>query len=123
MVWIRTQDGLYHAEDDSRKKFRTNISASVLASMQQQAEAHNTYVNYLLETGLENILSNPPAEIHKRRPGDRRQYKTTYDTELLTKVKTFAEEHKVNVSDVIELAASHVSPQAARRKGYRHRIE
>ena len=91
-MWKKVNGRLIQATDISRVKFRTNISKAILDRLAVMAEEHDTYINYLLETGLENVLDRGEIIYNKEtRPKDRIQYKTTYDKELLEKVKEFWE--------------------------------
>jgi hypothetical protein len=118
------KDGLLHISDDSRIKFRTNISKSLLESLKSLAEEHNTHVNYLLENGLRNCLNQNIITFNKElRPNDRVQYKTTYDKELLEQVKEFAKQHKLYINDVIEYSTTFIEIDNIKNRAYRYRIE
>ena len=87
-MWKNVDGKLIQTTDTSRVKFRTNISKAILDQLSELAEQHDTCVNYLLETGLEKLLSEGVITFNKdTRPKDRVQYKTTYDKELLEDVK------------------------------------
>ena len=76
-MWKLVNGELIQTTDTSRVKFRTNISKSILVQLNELAEKHDTYVNYLLETGLENLLTEGVITFNKEtRPKDRVQYKT-----------------------------------------------
>ena len=73
---------------NTRVKFRTNVSKSILDQLNALAKENNTHVNYLIESGLQTVLSQGVITFNKEsRPKDRVQYKTTYDKELLDHVK------------------------------------
>ena len=77
----------------TRVKFRTNVSQSILDYLSTLAKENGTHVNYLLEIGLQNLLADGVIAYNKEsRPKDRIQYKTTYDQELLERVKEFAKQ-------------------------------
>ena len=60
-----------------------------LNQLQSIADEKDTHVNYLLENGLQNVLAQGIITYNKEsRPKDRVQYKTTYDQELLDKLKS-----------------------------------
>lgn len=115
---------LVNVTDQTRVKFRTNISKKILTELREIAEENNTYVNYLLETGLAETLTLHTISIDKKkRPKDRVQYKTTYDRELLEKVRTFAVRNNVYVNDVIEYSVRYISIKESKKQGYKYRIE
>ncbi|WP_156450405.1 LAGLIDADG family homing endonuclease [Sporosarcina sp. HYO08] len=108
--WTLDNDGkLVHTQISSRISFRTNMSKSILERLKTIADDQNTHTNYLIEIGLGKVLKQQPdPKMIKTsaRPGDRVQYKTTYDVELLEEVRDFAKRNKVFVNDVIEYSAN-----------------
>lgn len=123
-MWRNIEGELVHVTDENRVKFRTNISKKILTELRKLAEENNTYANYLLETGLEETLTLHSITIDKKkRPKDRVQYKTTYDRELLERVRTFAVKNNIYVNDVIEYSVRFISIEDSKRQNYKHRIE
>ncbi|MYL51848.1 rRNA methyltransferase [Pontibacillus yanchengensis] len=123
-MWKSVNGSLVHTTDISRVKFRTNISKTVLERLKNVADKNNTHVNYLMETGLEYVLSEGVITFNKDlRPKDRTQYKTTYDKELLEKVKEFAKEHNLYINDVIEYSADFVNIENSKKRDHKHRTE
>lgn len=123
-MWKNIDGKLIQVTDASRMKFRTNISKATLGQLSRLAEKHNTYVNYLLETGLETVLNEDVIVFNKKaRPKDRVQYKTTYDKELLNAVREFAKRHNLFVNDVIEYSAGFVDVTKSKSKAHKDRIE
>lgn len=123
-MWRNIEGKLVHVTDENRVKFRTNISKKILTELRKLAEENNTYANYLLETGLEETLTLHSITIDKKkRPKDRVQYKTTYDRELLERVRTFAVKNNIYVNDVIEYSVRFISIEDSKRQNYKHRIE
>lgn len=119
-----SKDGLIHVTDETRIKFRTNISKSILDTLNQIAKQNNTHVNYLIENGLENVLSQGIITFNKElRPKDRVQYKTTYDKELLDTVKVFASNHDLYINDVIEYSINFIDIKNIKNRNFRYRIE
>lgn len=117
---------LIHTKDVSRVKFRTNISESILNELNVLASEHNTHVNYLLENGLTAVLTQGVITYNKKlRPKDRVQYKTTYDKELLEKVKQFAKDHDLFINDVIEYSVQYINTTdgSIKRVDFRNRVE
>ena len=73
------------------------------------AKEKDTHVNYLLEIGLQNVLAHGVIAYNKEsRPKDRVQYKTTYDQELLDRVKEFAKQNHLFINDVIEYSTKFI---------------
>lgn len=123
-MWKKVDGRLIQATDTSRVKFRTNISKAILDRLAIMADENDTYINYLLETGLENVLSRGEIIYNKEtRPKDRVQYKTTYDKELLAKVKEFAKQHDLFMNDVIEYSVSYIDIDKSKDRDYKNRIE
>lgn len=123
-MWKNIDGKLVHMTDKQRVKFRTNISKKLLNQLKEIAEANNTHVNYLLETGLAETLKLGIITIDKKkRPTDRVQYKTTYDKELLENIRTLAVRNNIYINDVIEYSAKFISIDSSKKQGYKHRIE
>ena len=123
-MWKKIDGRLIQATDTSRVKFRTNISKTILDQLADMADEHDTYINYLLETGLENVLNRGEIIYNKEtRPKDRIQYKTTYDKDLLEKVKQFAKDHHLFINDVIEYSVSYIDIDKTKDRDYKNRIE
>jgi hypothetical protein len=123
-MWKLIDGSLIQTTDISRTKFRTNVSKSILESLKVMAEENNSHVNYLLESGLKNVLVNGLISFNKEsRPKDRIQYKTTYDKELLDEVKEFAKKHSLYINDVIEYSVQHINVEDIKKNNHRYRIE
>ena len=50
-------------------------------------------------------------------------YMTSYDKELLNKVKEFAKKHKLYINDVIEYGVKFIDVKKVKKVDYRYRIE
>ncbi|TKC19272.1 LAGLIDADG family homing endonuclease [Robertmurraya kyonggiensis] len=99
----------FYEKISSRVQFRTNISKYILESLRIAAIEHHTTINNLFEKGLKNLLGTPVLEINKlSRPVDRVQFKTTYDRELLMKVREFAKQNDLYINDVIEMSVDYI---------------
>lgn len=123
-MWKNVNGQLVQLTDESRVKFRTNISKSLLASLSKIAEDHDTYVNYLIESGLSQVLEEDYISFDKKtRPKDRVQYKTTYDKQLLERTKKFAADNGLFINDVIEYSSRFIVPSQSKNAVYRYRIE
>ncbi len=123
-MWINQNGQLRQTADETRVKFRTSLSAALLKELKELADGHGTFVNYLLEDGMKQLLQQETIGFTKdMRPKDRAQYKTTYDAELLERVRTIAKEHQLYINDVIEYSAQFIDAERAKRGQYRYRIE
>ncbi|WP_043930697.1 hypothetical protein [Bacillus sp. EB01] len=123
-MWKKVNGRIVQTVDKSRVEFRTNISKELLDNLNNLAKEHETHVNYLLETGLESVLDQGVITFNKdTRPKDRVQYKTTYDKELLERVKQFAKSHDLYINDVLEYSAGYINLNKAKKESYRYRIE
>ena len=123
-MWKLVSGRMIQTTDETRIKFRTNISQEVLEKLEELSERHNTHNNYLLENGLWNVLAAGVIEYDKNlRPVDRIQYKTTYDKELLESVKEFAKDHKLFINDVIEYSVGYIDFNNIKTKEHKNRLE
>lgn len=123
-MWKLVNGKMIQTTDETRIKFRTNISQEILEQLEELSEEHNTYSNYLLENGLWNVLAVGVIEYDKNlRPTDRIQYKTTYDKELLESVKQLAKDHKLFINDVIEYSVGHIDMKHIKTKDHKNRLE
>ena len=123
-MWKLVNGKLIQTTDASRIKFRTNVSKSIIDKLNDLALQYDTHVNYLLECGLQNVLSQEVITFIKdSRPKDRIQYKTTYDKELLDKVKEFAKKHNLFINDVIEYSVKFIDLEKTKNSSYKHRVE
>lgn len=123
-MWINKNGHLIHSVDKSRTKFKTTISDQLLRQLQEESEKINSNISYLLETGYANLLATGHIEFNKKnRPKDRRDFRSTCETELYEQLKAFAKAHKLNLNDVIETAANYINPTQAKKEKWRYRIE
>jgi len=123
-MWINKNGQLIQTVDTSRTKFKTTISDVLLSELQQQADSHNTNISFLLETGYVKLLERNTIQFDKKsRPKDRRDFRSTCDSELLDALKIFAKANKLNLNDVMEAAAKLVEPEKAKKENWRYRIE
>ncbi|WP_368659322.1 rRNA methyltransferase [Metabacillus halosaccharovorans] len=124
-MWKLVNGKLIQTTDQTRIKFRTNISKTIIEQLNELANNHDTHPNYLIENGLQHVLSQQNV-IHfdkKNRPKDRVQYKTTYDKELLEQVKEFSKANNVYINDVIEYSVNFINFNNIKNSSYKHRIE
>lgn len=123
-MWKKSNGRLICVTDSTRVAFRTSISKSCLDQLDKLANENNTFVNYLLESGLKVVLKQGMITFNKEtRPKDRVHYKTTYDKELLANVKQFAKDHGVYINDVIEYSVKFINLEQIKKSAYRNRIE
>ena len=123
-MWKLVSGKMIQTTDESRIKFRTNISQEILELLEELSEKHDTHSNYLLENGLLNLLAAGVIDFDKNlRPKDRIQYKTTYDKELLESVKQLAKDHKLFINDVIEYSVEYIDFEELKTKDHKNRLE
>lgn len=123
-MWKLVDGRLIQSKDESRVEFRTNISKQILDSLKKMADANNTHLNYLLESGLKQVLLEEVIVFNKEnRPKDRVQYKTTYDHDLLEEVKKLAKQHRLFINDVIEYSVQFIQVTDSKNANYRYRTE
>ena len=123
-MWINKNGRLIQTKDVSRVKFRTSISKSIIDEMKELAEAYNSHPNYLIESGIRQVLEDGIIVFNKNiRPKDRVQYQTTYDADLLKRVKELARSYGLYMNDVLEYCCRFVDPTQSRSMDYRYRIE
>ncbi|MEQ6378056.1 rRNA methyltransferase [Bacillaceae bacterium S4-13-58] len=123
-MWRIVGGRLIQTTDSTRVNFRTNISKAIVDKLNFIANENDTYVNYLLETGLQEVLAQDIITFDKKaRPKDRVQFKTTYDKELLEEIKIFAKKNKLNFNDVIEYSVKYIDVESAKKRGHKFRIE
>jgi len=123
-MWINRNGQLIQTRDVSRVKFRTSISKSIIDEMKELAEANNSHPNYLIETGIRRVLDEGIIAFDKKsRPKDRVQYQTTYDADLLRRIKELSRSHGLYVNDLIEYCCRFVDPRQSRSMDYRYTIE
>jgi len=88
------------------------------------ATENNTHINFLLETGLKEVLTLGAITFDKKsRPKDRIQYKTTYDRELLEDIREFSLNNNLFINDVIEYSVKYINVENSKKSGYGHRVE
>ncbi len=123
-MWKSVNGKLIQTTDETRVKFRTNISKGILNQLEELAAENYTHINYLLETGIKEVLMNQVINFNKDlRPKDRVQYKTTYDKELLVELKEFAKKHKLYINDVIEYSVKYIDTENIKPRDYKHRVD
>ena len=123
-MWKNQNGRLVHTADATRVRYKTRISAALVAHLKEMAESHDTHVGYLLEVGYEKLLEENSIVFDKKaRPKDRIEFRTTCDEILLEKLKLFAKRHQLNLNDVIEASTVHINPEEAKDADWRYRIE
>jgi len=123
-MWKLVDGRLVDTTDVTRVKFRTNISRKVLKNLKVLATENNTHINFLLETGLKEVLTLGAITFDKKsRPKDRIQYKTTYDRELLEDIREFSLNNNLFINDVIEYSVKYINVENSKKSGYGHRVE
>lgn len=115
--WKLVLGKIVHTPISSRVSFRTSISRTILETLNKLAVENNTYVNYLIENGLENFLGHQDKELSKPVDSkDRIQYKSTYDKELLNGIKELAKHQEVFINEVIEHSVQYIDLTKVKRR-------
>ena len=123
-MFKRVNGRLVHLTDPTRVKFRTNISKAILKELEDMAQKNDTHVNYLLENGLEKVVASDFIAFNKAlRPKDRVQYKTSYDKDLLARIREIAKNNGLCANDIIEYSVSFIDVNTVKSREYRSRIE
>ena len=75
---------LIQTVDESRVDLEAHAKSEILEEFDQIAKKHNSYRNYVIEHGLNNLLAKGDLYFNrKQRPKDRMRYLTFYDKELV----------------------------------------
>lgn len=123
-MWINVNGKLVPVTDESRVDYKTRISKAILDDLMELAEQYDTLPNYLIETGMENVLKDGIVQFDKsKRTKDRVYFKSSYNKEILRQIKQMADNHKLTYSDMIEYSCQFIEPETAKPQNYRHRIE
>jgi hydroxymethylpyrimidine pyrophosphatase-like HAD family hydrolase len=123
-MWIVENDKLKHTTDESRDFFATTISKGITKRLKETANNNDTFINYLLEEGLNKVLSCGTIVYDKKsRPKDRVLFKTTFDKELIKEFRKFAKEHNLCANDVIEYSIQFIDLSNVKNGEHRYRIE
>ena len=123
-MWKLVDGRLVQTTDTARTNFVTNISQAILEDLRSVAKKNNTHVNYLIESGLQSLLSENQISYNKdTRPKDRIAFNNSCDKELLNEIKQFAKAHKLFLNDVIEYSVQFIDVQDAKKSSHRYRIE
>lgn len=113
--WELVNGKIVHTSISLRVSFRTNISRTILETLNKLAVEHKTYVNYLIENGLKNVLTDK-AVIKPVKLKDRIQYKSTYDKQLLNDIKELARHQGYFTNEVIEYSVQYIDLTNIKRR-------
>lgn len=123
-MWKLIDGRLIQTVDETRIKYKTRISKTLLDELKETAEKNNSYVGYLLENGFQNLLKTGFVQFDKKkRPKDRVEFRTTCDKELLEQLREFAKNNKLNLNDVIEASITYINLNEIKKEKWRYRIE
>lgn len=78
-MWELVNGKLIQKTDESRVKFRTNISKTILNQLETLSADHDTHINYLLESGLQEVLKQDFISYDKKL-GQRIEFNTRQPT-------------------------------------------
>lgn len=65
-MWKIHNGKLIQTADESRMRYKTRISASLLEQLKQMVETHDTHISYLLENGYSNLLEAGVISFNKK---------------------------------------------------------
>lgn len=123
-MWKLVNGRLEHSTDETRVYFRTSISRSIMKKLEIMARENNTHINYLLESGIKNLVRQSFIQYDKSlRPKDRIQYNTSYDEKLLKDIRSFAKTNNIFINDALECSVKYIDVESIKRADYRYRIE
>ena len=122
-MWKRVKGRLVQTTDESRVRYMTRISKSVLEEIKELAEKHDTFPNYLIETGMKKVIGEGAIYLDKKSRPKEKVFRSTYNKKLLEQIKQLANDSKVTISDAIEYCCRFVDPEKAKGRDYRYRIE
>ena len=123
-MWKLSNGKLIQTTDESRIRYKTRISAALVNDLKQLAEQHHTHIGYLLENGYSNLIETGTIVFNKKnRPKDRIEFRTTCDQELLQCLKEFAQQHDLNLNDVIEASVACIQIEDVKNAHWRYRVE
>lgn len=116
-MWKLENGKIGHTPISSRMSFRTSISRTIRETLNKLAVENNTHVNYLIENGLENVLTHKDKVLIKPVDSkDRIQYKSTYDKQLLNDIKELAKHKRVFINDVLEYSVQYIDLTKVKRR-------
>lgn len=123
-MWKIHNGKLIQTTDESRVRYKTRMSAAIINSLKQLAEKYDTHIGYLLENGYSNLIESGTIVYDKKnRPKDRIEFRTTCDKELLESLKEFAQDHNLNLNDVIEASVAYINYEDVKHANWRYRVE
>lgn len=122
-MWKLVNGRLIQTTDETRSRYKTRISATIIEQLKQLSIQHHSHIGYLLENGYVNMLLQGAITYDKKnRPKDRIEFRTTCDAELLEHLRDFAKRQQLNLNDVIEASVAYINVEDVKDAHYRYRI-
>lgn len=123
-MWKKIDGKLVHLTDNSRIRFKTYINKNLLNDLKALAESENTHVSYLIENGLQNIVQDNGFVFNKSdRLKGKVEFRTTCDEVILQEAKEFADRHKLNFTDIVQVSVDYIDFNTIKKANWRYRIE
>ena len=123
-MWKLVNGRLIQTADETRSRYKTRISATIIEQLKQLSIQHHSHIGYLLENGYINMLQQGMITYDKKnRPKDRIEFRTTCDAELLEQLRDFAKRQQLNLNDVIEASVAYINVEDVKDAHYRYRVE
>lgn len=103
-AWKIENSSIVHVSN-GRKNLKTYISKSLIDILKVESKVRNTKVNYLVEPLLFQIIeSGVKVKLRNAKRNDRIEFRTTFDENLLSKMKEYGKLNNINLNTIIEYA-------------------
>lgn len=123
-MWEKINGRLVPVTDKTRVRFKTYIAKEMLESLDNIAQKEETYIGYLIENGLKNLIEDQNFVFNKtKRLKGKVEFRTTCDKEILRQAKEVAKRQKLNFTDVIQASIRYIEINEVKSQSWRHRIE
>lgn len=101
-AWIIENNEIIHV-NNNRKSIKTYVSNTLINELRDVANANNTKINYLIEPII-NQLINTSIKIksEQMKPKDRVEFRTTFDKELVERMKLYKNANNMKLNEIIE---------------------
>lgn len=94
---------------NKRTSIKTHVSKSLVDNIRKIAKEKRTHINQLIEPILLEVLDSGIIIIDKNdKKLDRVEFRTTFDNDLVKRLKLFAKNEKLNLNRLLEYAMSKV---------------
>ena len=123
-MWKKVNGRLVCVTDKTRVRVKTYISKKQLDYLHNLADTEDTYISYLIETGLKSIVKANQFHFDKNtRLRDKTEIRLTCDEDVLKAARKFAKEYKITFTDLVQASVDYIELPGVKSKDWRHRIE